>query len=326
MADRLDVSIVVPTYNRRERLRVCLAALREQDYDSSRYEIIVSDDGSSDGTADMVRSLPRDVPAIRYLGHENIGPAASRNLGIKASIGRWVLFIDDDVEAERGMVSAHVGAHLRGGNEKSFMLGYTPIALGRGDSPILRYVDRFWKRVYRRAAGQNPAQPWGLFITNNLSLRRDLLLDAGSFDEDFKGYSYEDSELGYRLMQRGMAVRFLPGARAVHHVRLDLEGCCSQAYRAGRSAVVFWRKHPELLTVLSIPSARRYQGPGRLPRWRRIARDAVYNESVVRWLASLIGGSTPHASMAISHLLLDIVLWHHTVTGMNDELKQGGGR
>ncbi|MRR09737.1 glycosyltransferase [bacterium] len=325
MADRFDISVVVPTYDRRDQLERCLRALRRQDFDRTRYEVVVTDDGSTDGTAEMMRAFPREAPSLGYIAHANVGRAANRNVGIRAATGKLVLFLDDDVVADPGLIAAHHRAHAEAGYPAAALLGYSPLAGDGGADPVMRYHRAFWERVYRRAAAPEPSRPWGLFITNNLSLRRDLLLEAGLFDEDFKQYSYEDSELGYRLMQRGVVVRFLPEARAVHHLRLDLAGSCRQAYHAGRSAVVFWRKHPELWSELSLRSARRYDGPGRLPRWWHVAKHLAYNDPMIRRLASLAGSPAARFPQAVSRLALDIVLWHRTVAGMNDELQQGAG-
>ncbi|MDI6740207.1 MAG: glycosyltransferase [Candidatus Edwardsbacteria bacterium] len=321
MADRFDVSVVVPTFNRCARLEQCLRALRGQDFDPRRFEIIVSDDGSSDGTADLMRSMPHTGPTVRYLAHGNAGRAANRNIGIRAATGRLVLFLDDDLVADPGLVAAHHGAHADAGYPAVALLGYSPLADDGGTDPVMRYHRAFWERVYRRAAGPKPAQPWGLFITNNLSLRRDLLLDAGLFDEEFKQYSYEDTELGYRMMQRGVAVRFLPDARAVHHVRLDLEGSCRQAYHAGRSAVVFWRKHPELAGELSLPSASRYRGAGRLPGWWHAIKRMVYNKFVMDCYRATAFRGWP---AALRLEAMSAVLWRHTLRGMDDGLMNLG--
>jgi glycosyltransferase involved in cell wall biosynthesis len=85
------ISAVVPTFNRIATLRQTLTALAAQDYPD--YEIIVVDDGSSDGTGDVVT---REFPAVRYVRQPNRGPAAARNVGIRAALGDIVAFTDDD--------------------------------------------------------------------------------------------------------------------------------------------------------------------------------------------------------------------------------------
>jgi O-antigen biosynthesis protein len=85
------VSVIIPTYNRSDTLQKCLAAVQTQTY--SDYEIIVVDDGSTDGTANMIAA---EFPNVHYLYQANRGPAAARNQGIAAATGDIIAFTDDD--------------------------------------------------------------------------------------------------------------------------------------------------------------------------------------------------------------------------------------
>ena len=323
MADRFAVSVVVPTYNRRDQLERCLRALREQDFDRTRYEIIVSDDGSTDGTDEMMRAFPGGLPAVRYVTHQNVGPAANRNIAIGAASGEIVLFIDDDVEAGQGLIAAHLKAHAEAKDRMIAVLGYTPIVDDRGGGPVMRYLDDFWERVYRRAASPARRDPWGLFISNNLSLRRSLVVAAGLFDETLPSPNYEDSELGYRLCQRGVRVLFAQAARAGHHVILSFDDLCARAFQSGRSAVIFWRKHPELAGTLSIRSAGNYHGPDRAPRAWHAMKRVLYNDPVMSMIKAAAASPFLLIPDAARFSLISLVLWHHTLAGMNRELGSG---
>src|SRR3989338_4706423 len=89
---KMDISVIIPTYNRKRVLKRCLDSLSKQAYNS--YEIVVADDGSADGTEEMVKSLKNKK--IIYLKQQNLGCAAARNLGAKNSNGRIVALTDDD--------------------------------------------------------------------------------------------------------------------------------------------------------------------------------------------------------------------------------------
>ena len=107
----MKVAIIVPTHNRKEKLSDCLGSLLKQNYSGGLYEIIVVDDGSSDGTAEMVKELSVSNANIRYLYQSNKGPAAARNLGIRQSSADIVAFSDNDCVLSpswiRDMLEAH---------------------------------------------------------------------------------------------------------------------------------------------------------------------------------------------------------------------------
>src|SRR5437764_138198 len=84
-------SVVIPTFNRQATLHQTLKAIEAQD--ALSFEVIVVDDGSTDGTKEAVTS---EFPSVQYIQQENQGPAAARNTGIRAVAGDIVVFTDDD--------------------------------------------------------------------------------------------------------------------------------------------------------------------------------------------------------------------------------------
>src|SRR5262245_25867711 len=91
-----DLSIVVPTYNRRAGIERFLRALEEQTFPATRFEVVVVDDGSTDGT-DAALAAMQTPYRLRVLHQENAGPAAARNAGLREAQGRLIVFLDDDV-------------------------------------------------------------------------------------------------------------------------------------------------------------------------------------------------------------------------------------
>ena len=109
-------SVVIPTYNRQQILEKCLRALESQHFDNTikGYEIILVDDGSTDNTREWLREHKREFPHVRSLAQDHAGPAAARNLGIKAAQGDIIIFIDSDLVVTETFLQAHADALLAG--------------------------------------------------------------------------------------------------------------------------------------------------------------------------------------------------------------------
>jgi GT2 family glycosyltransferase len=197
----LRLSVVVPTYNRSEVLRVCLASLARQTLSSDQFEVLVVDDGSTDDTESVVGSFRGALP-VRYLRQpQNRGRAAARNRGIREASGDVVVFVDSDVFPVPGFLAAHRSVHLA-----------SPRAVGRGPLLLTSHLDDPF--------GKPPLlpDPSPAFLdTANASVRREHLLAAGGFDEEFRHYGWEDADLGLRLRRMGLRRVYDRRALAYHY-------------------------------------------------------------------------------------------------------------
>ncbi len=242
---KIDFSVIVPTYNRRETLAACLGALAHQSFSSRRYEVIVIDDGSTDGTEERCRNY-RARFEFRYFRQANAGAGAARRFGVQKARGKFLLLFNDDTIADRALLAQHWRAHRDSLGVKIAVLGdfrYPEAARNRALTYFLSTEPFLFPQV-TLAPGDHSKNAY--FIASNLSVRRDAVLAVGSFDPLFR--IAEDTELGVRLRQMGFQVRYVPEARAIHdHASFTIGDLVRRAEQYGGMQFLLLRKHPHLL-------------------------------------------------------------------------------
>jgi glycosyltransferase involved in cell wall biosynthesis len=251
----IEYSVIIPTHNRKELLAETLGALQSQS-NAPSFEIIVVDDGSTDGTQDMV--LGRGSSA-KLLGRPKSGPAAARNAGARAAAGRWLAFLGDDTIPASGWLAAHAKARERQPDADTVaVIGYTRWHHRIRVTPFLRYINEQGLQ-FGYGIIQNPEDvPFNFFYTSNLSIGRELFLSE-LFEEDFPAAAWEDIEAGYRLKKKGM--------RLIYDHPTNIRTFAVRQETVGKSAVIFFKLHPELGPFLGLSP----NGPSPLPAWRHTA-------------------------------------------------------
>ena len=244
----LRISVVIPTRNRIEKLLTCLEALAHQSILSQEFEVIVVDDGSSDGTKEVIET--RSFPfALRYVRQDGAGPGAARNLGIEQAAGELVLFVGDDIFADPRLLEEHLLAHAASPDPGLAVLGHIDWPDNMVRNAVMEYVcgDAALQFAYTLIP-RLPSLDHRFFYTSNISLKRQFLVDAADagvrFDPCFSHAAFEDSEFAFRLIPRGLQIRYAENARATHDHAMDIESFASREFGAGKMAVVFYRKHP----------------------------------------------------------------------------------
>jgi glycosyltransferase involved in cell wall biosynthesis len=262
----LLVSVVIPTYQRRDTVRRALHALAEQSLPPDAYEVVVSVDGSTDGTLEMLGEMATPYP-LRVVSGPNRGRAAACNAGIREARGELVVLLDDDMEPVRHFLAAHREAH--GAEPALGVIGAVPVPLDAASPPVVRYVGEKFNRHLEALA--RSGRPLGLrdFYSGNFSIRRELLLRSGGFDEDFRVYGNEDLELSLRLRRAGVRLVFSPEAAARQSYTKDFAGLAGDNVAKGRTAVLLAGKYPGTVAELKLGTAR--EGPVAL----RLVRDAL---------------------------------------------------
>ncbi|HEY1803097.1 MAG TPA: glycosyltransferase [Terracidiphilus sp.] len=245
----IKLSVIIPTYNRRHVLQRTLPALLAQDLAAEDYEIIIVMDGSTDGTAELLDEW-RPKCAFRAMRAPHRGPSATRNVGVQASVGELVLFLDDDLMGAPDLLRQHCAAHLD--SEPRVVHGPIYVA-AESSKTIPRYYFETGYRNYYRSLNPDMElrypEDFGpsmavLSSFANSSLPRDVLLRCGGFDEEIR--VSEDLELGLRLWKMGIPFRFNTAA-VVHeyYVKTSREYLEWQAGTAAPGDLRICRKHPE---------------------------------------------------------------------------------
>lgn len=223
----MDISIIIPTYNRKERLQACLEPLLKQDYPQGLFEIIVIDDGSNDGTKEIVGGIAENHPNTRYFYQCNKGPAASRNFGVRVSTGEIVGFIDDDCVVFTDWVRLMVESHRK--NPKASAVGGLTFTPGKKTAVL---VSQFLSNGSIET-GLN-GRPEIIFLpTCNVSFKR-RLFDKYSFNERFPFPGGEDLEFFWRLFKEGHKFLWDKEIKITHYRDDSLAGFIKQAYVYGR--------------------------------------------------------------------------------------------
>src|SRR5690606_32398296 len=142
-AEAPAASVIVPTYRRRASvLRLC-EALAKQTLPPERYELIVSIDGSEDGTREALEALHPPY-ALSVLWQPNRGRAAALNAGIRCARGMLVVLLDDDMEPAPELLQAHIRAHADG--TPRGVMGAVPVHIDAGAPPAKRYIGEKFNR------------------------------------------------------------------------------------------------------------------------------------------------------------------------------------
>jgi glycosyltransferase involved in cell wall biosynthesis len=245
------VSFVIPTYNRAATLAECLAALDRERVCGIPFEVIVVDDGSSDGTIDEVRCMQErfSVP-LRLLYQENRGPAIARNRGVAVAHGELIVFLGDDIIVEPGYLGHLYAAYQSYQAERRGILGFTRYREDAIPTPFGRWLDAesTLQFLYSRASIEQPLG-FRLFYTSNLLVPRRLLIEAGGFNQEFRHPAYEDMDLGYRLEERGFVLYYCPAATAVHAHQVSLPSFAARMTMAARAAMDLRRLNPALFAL-----------------------------------------------------------------------------
>jgi glycosyltransferase involved in cell wall biosynthesis len=227
-----SVSVVVPAFNESKHIAGQLRALAAQDYEGD-VEVIVADNGSTDGTADVARRVGTEVlPSLRVIdASERPGPSVARNAGSRAASGDLVLFCDADDVADPGWVRAMVAAL-----ETAAVVGGRLEVEALNEPRLLAWRSPPAQTHLPRAEGYLP-----FAMGSNMGIRADLLRKLGGFDEGLDR-SGEEPELCWRAQLAGEDLVFAPDAVVHYRLRSGLRPLLRQHRHWGLGSVDLYRR------------------------------------------------------------------------------------
>lgn len=297
----MQLSIIIPTYNRADILKECLKRLEDQDFMKNEFEVIVVDDGSTDNTKEIVEKAQKKYSIeINYLYQKNQGQGIARNYALRYAKGKIVAFIGDDILVLPDFVKQHLNFHRKYKNENEAVLGFvgwdprlevTPFMewLTNGSSVLGKFGGHQF--AYEKLQGKKRAD-YNFFYTSNISLKRSLL-KKHPFDSRFSSYGWEDIELGYRLTKKeNLILYYNPMAVGYHMHPMDESSLEKRMYQIGKSAHLFHKKYPELGKVP--------------PKWKQFVFSILGSRPVLALLKKIDPNTLYYYALSKKHYLKGI--------------------
>lgn len=234
------IAVIIPTYNRLERLKQLLESLKSQSLPFDHFDVCISDDGSTDGTLTFLQNS-----SLHFVCNAHRGPAATRNQGVKATQAPFLLFVDDDAVADFCWLEA--AQHSLPEDNDSFFIAEGAVLRSGGEKPLTHSV-------------HHPGP--GGYLACNLLVSRKLFNHLSGFDERFKYPFNEDYDFFLRAT-KVTSVKFIERMMVFHPVYplsfgASLQDAPSYARRRIESEQLLYTIHPQAFSkVKATTSAHR---------------------------------------------------------------------
>ncbi len=292
------ISVVIPTYNRKPILEKCLKSLEKQQFNDDKisdYEVVLVDDGWTDGTLEWLQENKQNFPHVYCFSQDHLGPAAARNLGVNKAKGDTIIFIDSDLVVTETFLQCHANALVKGekrlGSDCLFTYGAVINTCNFDDPTSEPYKITDFSAAY--------------FATGNVAIARKWLDKVGLFDTGFQLYGWEDLELGVRLKQLDLKLIKCPEAMGYHwHPPFSLAqipNLIDKEIQRGRMGVLFYEKHPTFEVRLMIQMTLLHR-----ILWGILSLGGRLNERTLAPLLQwLIDQGKPQLSLEIARIFLN---------------------
>jgi len=261
-----DISVIVPTHNRRDSILRLLAALGAGTFPADRFEIIAVCDGSTDDTAAVLSDLATPFSLIVVPQSPGRGAASARNLGSRHARAKLLLFIDDDIEPLPTLLEAHAELHRDAIDGEARVVIGAPLPVRHRNASFGHIaVWGWWEQQFERMSRPGHRFNYAEVFSGILSLQAAMFAETGGFDPVLNSCR-DDSELGLRLIQMGARVVFSREGGGFHHEIRNHKQLQSRKRAEGRADVILARKHPELWPGLQLADGKSQSLPLRAVR------------------------------------------------------------
>ncbi len=213
----------------------------ETQIEAPAFEVIVVNDCPADDMHCLGFGSGWRTNWVCIQNERNLGRAGTRNVGWKAARGRYVLFLDNDIYAVPCLLAEHLRRQTELGG--GVVIGAVPPASDVPATVWNRYIARRFGRIHERL--NHLTDDYTLFLTGNVSVPVSALEEVGGFSEEFSKYSFEDTELGLRLHEKGYPFVYAPQAVGYHSYDENLTSIIRKAHEHGASSTIFSALHPE---------------------------------------------------------------------------------
>ncbi len=242
----MDISVIIPTYNRADKLPELLKSWEHVNrFSKLQYELIFSDDGSTDGTLAVLDAC--DTLPLVILRNEHGGASSARNFAVAAACGERILFMGDDIFPRQDILDIHVSRGKKYGDNVA-VLGQVDWHPAQIRNHLLKHIVDIGNEQFSfNCLTPDSYADFRHFYTCNVSVSKRILdLEKIKFDPRFYKVNFEDVELAFRLSKHGMKILYIPGAFGHHYHEYDVEGFCRRQQTAGEMALVIRDIHPEI--------------------------------------------------------------------------------
>ncbi|MCK4477840.1 glycosyltransferase [Candidatus Bathyarchaeota archaeon] len=259
MGQKPLVSVIIPTYNKKQELIRLVESLKQSDYPPENIEFIIVDDASTDGTYDAIKTRFPDLKVVR--NNSRRMTSGARNIGIKFSRGDYLLFVDHDNVVDRAMISELVNLMERNRNvglAGPVMYYYSDpkriwCAGGKLGKPF--YISKY---ILQDSLSQTLGEGTEVqareceYIPNAFIVRRQVIEEIGFFDERNFPILWEDADFSLRVKHKGYKIVIVTAAKIWHDVPTEKDFHINEerAYFRGRNRSLFYLKYAPLRTLL----------------------------------------------------------------------------